>query len=121
MSVHILCVHTLYIVCVYAAAVQQLLPPENVQIVEQSIDPDTQSLKVLVKWDPIEAESSSDIIGYAVYVDGELYCSVAGAETCQVELSNLVPKVSLLLNCKLDFNFCFMLENIYRHCALLCQ
>ena len=78
----------------YAGTVQELLPPPgNVQLVEQSIDPVTHSLKMIVKWDPVEAESSSDVIGYAVYVDDELYCSVNGVETCEAELHGLVPKV----------------------------
>ena len=86
-----------YLVCViflYTAMVQELLPPDNVQLVEQSIDPVTHSLKMTVKWDPVEMESSSDISGYAVYVDGELHCSVSGVETCEAELRGLVPKVS---------------------------
>lgn len=78
--------------------VQELLPPDNVQLVEQSIDPVTHSLKMTVKWDPVEMESSSDISGYAVYVDGELYCSVSGVETCEAELCDLVPKVSCAEN-----------------------
>ena len=78
----------------YCLCVGTILPPDNLQLMEQSMDPISQSLKMTVKWDPIEP--SSDIIGYAVYVDGELYCSVAGVETCHAELTGLAPKVHKL-------------------------
>ena len=79
---------------VHNYAVQQLLPPCNVRLVEQSIDPLTQSLRMVVKWDPVDVESSSDVTGYAVYVDSELYSNLIGVENTQAELSGLVPKVS---------------------------
>jgi len=75
-------------------AVQQLLPPENLQLVEQSIDPTTQSIRMMVKWDPVEVEPSSDITGYSVFVDGELFCTVPGIKTNHMELTGLNPKVS---------------------------
>ena len=74
---------------------QELLAPDNIQLVEQSIDPVTHSLNMIVKWDPVEVDSCSDVIGYAVYVDDELYCSVNGIETYEAELHGLVPKVCL--------------------------
>ena len=85
------------VVYMHTGTVQQLLPPNNVQLMEQSVDPINQSLKMIVKWDPVETDPSLDIIGYAVYVDGELYCSVPGIETSRAELSGLVPKVCQLL------------------------
>ena len=82
----------LYCVMLFTA-VQELQPPNNVQLVEQSIDPLTETVRMIVKWDPIVAEPTLDIIGYAVYIDSELYSSVRGVESAQVELTGLVPKV----------------------------
>ena len=70
----------------------QLLPPENVQLVERSIDPVSQSVKMMVGWEPVE-QVSTDAVGYSVYIDGELYSSVADVDTKLTELTGLLPNV----------------------------
>jgi len=85
--------------------VAQLLPPENVQLVERSIDPLSQSVKMLVGWEPVE-QASADTVGYSVYIDGELYSSVAGIDTKMTELTSLVPNVSLVYIVSVCFCIC---------------
>ncbi|XP_065891184.1 putative protein tag-278 isoform X3 [Dysidea avara] len=76
------------------ATVAQLLPPENVQLVERSIDPVSQSVKMMVGWEPVE-QVSTDAVGYSVYIDGELYSSVADVDTKLTELTGLLPNKNL--------------------------
>lgn len=74
----------------------QLLPPESVRLVERSIDLVSQSVKMTIGWDPVE-QTSGDAVGYSVYIDGELYSSVAGVDTKLTELSGLLPNVSAIV------------------------
>ena len=87
------CVAVYFLFLIFTVA--QLLPPENVQLLERSIDPVSQSVKMLVGWEPVE-QASTDTVGYSVYIDGELYSSVAGIDTKVTELTGLVPNVSLV-------------------------